>query len=337
MISVIVSYYQTDKTLFDACMRSILSNVEADIEVIVVDDGSSVEYHPVCDFFLKDVRVRVFHLEHRGVSYARNYGIDVSRGEWVTFIDSDDLFENDWYNKLISRIHNKFYDIIIFNGFKDIDGRLLKNVFFVKENVDYGQDSALKNKLLASALSVGFFPRGFRNYYSLGSSCSKLYRNEFLKQNNLRFDDETTFAEDTLFSLNVYYQAQHIVYIDVYLYHYFLNLQSVTNKFRPNLSKEIEVFFAKIKQFLDSCSPVNESLLNAYYSRAFSEILRVMNQEFFNSKNPVSEAQKRKSFEYFVNNEPFKQALIETLHGKSGVKRQFIALLIKLKMYCTVI
>lgn len=336
MISVIVPYYQTDKELFDACAESILHDINADIQLIIVDDGSGVKFHSICDEYLKDSRVRVFHLPHQGVSVARNYGIHVATGEWITFVDSDDKLEKDWYNKLNAHLNNSIYDIIIFNGYKNINGRLSKNIFFVKENVDYGADEVLKNKLMGSALSVGFFPRGYRNHYSLGSPCSKLYRNEFLKHNNLTFDPGVTFAEDTLFALNVYQQARHIVYIDLYLYHYVLNFRSVTNKFRPGLSNEMRFFFAKIKQFMDEHLLTNEYLSRAYYSRAYIELLRVMSLEFFNNKNPVSKAQRRKEFENFINYEPFKQALDNALCGKNGINHQILAILIKLRMYCFV-
>ena len=87
MISIIVPHYCTKKEYFDRCMQSLLDDHDADIEVIVVDDGSPDLYLSNIAAFLGDGRVRVFYEEHKGVSNARNIGIREALGEWLMFVD----------------------------------------------------------------------------------------------------------------------------------------------------------------------------------------------------------------------------------------------------------
>lgn len=336
MISVVIPYYQTEEILFDACIKSILFDIEADIEVIIVDDGSATKYHANVDKFLKDRRVKVFHMPHQGVSFARNYGIDTANGEWLMFVDSDDTLELDWYKKLHQFVDGRVDDVILFNGFKDIDGKLSKNIFFTKENIDYGQDVDLKKQIMESSLSVGYFPRGFRNHYSLGSPCSKLYRTEFLRKNQLQFDVEVTFAEDTLFSLKVYHKATHIFYTDKYLYHYVLNRVSSTQKYRPGLEYEMDVFFGKIQSFMEAYC-LKKQLENSYYRRVFFEIQRAMKCEFFNKSNNKPNFVKCHDFENFIAKEPYKTGLKNAMTINSDIKGLLSAFLITHKMYILLI
>ena len=91
-ISVIVPVYNTEKYL-RRCIDSVLAQTYQDFELLLIDDGSKDSSGAICDEYAeKDTRVRVFHKENGGVSSARNLGLDNAKGEWVTFIDSDDYF-----------------------------------------------------------------------------------------------------------------------------------------------------------------------------------------------------------------------------------------------------
>ena len=89
-ISIIVPVYNSEKTL-NRCVDSILSQTFQDWELLLIDDGSTDRSGKLCDeYALKDQRIKVFHKKNGGVSSARNIGLDHAKGEWITFIDSDD-------------------------------------------------------------------------------------------------------------------------------------------------------------------------------------------------------------------------------------------------------
>jgi len=101
MISVIVPVYNVAKYL-PQCLESVIGQSYRELEILVVDDGSTDGSGKICDeYALKDERIRVFHTENRGLSAARNYGIDRATGEYIAFLDSDDWIEPDMYEILL--------------------------------------------------------------------------------------------------------------------------------------------------------------------------------------------------------------------------------------------
>lgn len=101
-ISVIVPVYNVEKYL-SRCIESILSQTFTDFELLLIDDGSTDRSGEICDEYAKkDTRIRVFHTKNRGVSAARNLGLDNAKGEWISFVDSDDWVENDYLKSLFN-------------------------------------------------------------------------------------------------------------------------------------------------------------------------------------------------------------------------------------------
>ena len=99
-LSVIVPVYQVEATL-DRCVASIVGQTFSDLEVILVDDGSSDRSPQLCDeWAAKDSRVRVIHKTNGGLSDARNAGLDVATGDFVTFVDSDDYLEHSGVSRI---------------------------------------------------------------------------------------------------------------------------------------------------------------------------------------------------------------------------------------------
>lgn len=102
-ISVIVPVYNAEKTLRQ-CVDSILAQECKDFELLLIDDGSKDGSPAICDEYAeKDARVRVFHKENGGVSSARNVGLDHAKGEWITFIDSDDYITGGYLEGVTDR------------------------------------------------------------------------------------------------------------------------------------------------------------------------------------------------------------------------------------------
>ena len=308
MISVIVPHYCTDKQAFSRCITSLLKDKDADVEVIIVDDGSPEEYLTEIQTYTSDSRVRILFEAHKGVSHARNVGIQEAKGDWLMFVDSDDYLENGYFKTLDHISNESDADIIFFNGYGVKKGETYRNQYFVTENVDYG--SSIKNKcdVMGSGLSLGRTPKYYRCLYTLGSPCSKLIKTDFIKNHCILFDEDVRFAEDTLFSLNLIYNANHIYYADAYLYYYIFNDHSATGKYRQGLSKDMDVFFNKARDFIEKHS-LNNYLDESYYIRAFLEAQRCIRQELFHKKNTNSQKEKQMAADWFLEQEPYHSAL----------------------------
>jgi glycosyltransferase involved in cell wall biosynthesis len=111
MISVIVPVYNV-KPYLRKCLDSIINQTYRDLEILIIDDGSTDGSGDICDEYRKDDRIKVFHTENRGLSAARNLGLDNTTGNWIGFIDSDDWIEPDMYEVLLRKAEETRADII---------------------------------------------------------------------------------------------------------------------------------------------------------------------------------------------------------------------------------
>lgn len=164
-ISIIIPVYNAEKYL-RRCIESVLSQSFTDFELILVDDGSKDSSPQICDEYVaKDDRVRVIHKENGGVSAARNDGLDIAKGEYVTFIDSDDWVKKEYLQGFYDK-HS--FDFVIGSFVNEPSGKIRK----INECIFIG--NKLKDYIKKSYLSNGY-PWG------------KLYNNKIIKNNNIRF------------------------------------------------------------------------------------------------------------------------------------------------------
>ena len=181
--SIIVPVYNVENEL-NRCIDSILIQSEEDFELILIDDGSIDNSGIICDIYeKKDARVKVIHKENGGVSSARNVGLDNAKGEYIVFVDSDDYVTNNYLEKLYNP------DVgMVSCGIKYI--QIDKSCFILDNKVegvfDIGKE--IINKMIES-----------KNIYSV---YSKMYHNEIIQKNNIRFMEHISLGEDTIFLIN---------------------------------------------------------------------------------------------------------------------------------------
>ena len=183
-ISVIVPVYNTEQFL-SRCIESILKQSFTDYELLLVDDGSTDGSGAVCDAYAeKDERIRVFHKENGGVSSARNRGIDEAYGDFLTFVDSDDLINETYLEHLMS----KNSDLAV-AGLKHVKGGF----------VDF------KVPKQASYISMMEMPMHWNTpemNYLYCYPVAKRFRKDIINENNIRFDENLFYQEDLCFVLS---------------------------------------------------------------------------------------------------------------------------------------
>lgn len=208
-LSIIVPVYNKYDYL-DACLESILNQSYRDFELILVDDGSTDGSGKKCDqYAIRDERIRVIHQKNRGVSAARNAGLEVSTGRFTGFVDSDDILEEDMYELLIRNALNNDADISVC-GIKKIYHHKKTKVPLTDNTVrvfdkDQGLSAALSGKLDMSANN-------------------KIFGSEIIK--NIRF--EGRFKEDFLFVVLTFSVASKSVFQNTPKYIYMLRDNSVS-------------------------------------------------------------------------------------------------------------
>ena len=137
-VSVIVPVYNAEKYLQE-CVDSILRQTLADLELILVDDGSTDSSPAICDRYAEqDARVKVIRQANAGLSAARNRGIEVAAGEWVAFVDSDDFVDKNMFEQMYLYAKNNKYDIVVcdtINVYNDKQSYRISNLKYSDDDV----------------------------------------------------------------------------------------------------------------------------------------------------------------------------------------------------------
>lgn len=214
LISIIIPVYNTEK-LLSKCLESVQNQTYKDLEIILVNDGSTDQSGFICDeYSKKDNRFKVIHKENGGVSSARNTALNIARGQYVGFIDSDDWVEPQMFENLYKIIKEYHADISICNYFKDSENKSEINSSLESGIISYNQQQAF-NTILDS--------NSFKGYL-----CNKLFSMEIIKQNHITFDEKIHFCEDLLFCCQYLLKSKSVVYDTSPYYHYIIHGSNVT-------------------------------------------------------------------------------------------------------------
>lgn len=227
MISIIVPVYKAEKYLH-RCIDSILAQSYTDFELLLINDGSPDKSGQICDSYAaKDSRVLVFHKANRGVSSARNLGLENARGEWVTFIDSDDWVKTEFLEKMPINL-----DIDLCVG-----GNICSSGSYIKL-----QDKQYDRKIITNFLKQ-YLPTQL-----LHTVWGKLLKREIIIRNNIRFNEDIRFGEDTLFIYQYLCHCNSIMAVSYCGYNYMeatVGWVQNSRKYKLSLS-EIDVSLNKI-------------------------------------------------------------------------------------------
>lgn len=185
-ISVIIPSYNSGKTI-EKCVGSILSQSFQDFEIIIIDDGSTDASPMLCDRLAEnDSRITVRHKKNGGISSARNMGLELVRGEWVTFMDSDDEYRSDHLGNAAERFSEDIGLVVL--GFKEVslEGETLYETHV--QGPETADAAFLLKEMYMPAIAK-----------CQGYVTSKIFRTEVIRREHLRFDESIFFNEDRLF------------------------------------------------------------------------------------------------------------------------------------------
>ena len=207
LFSIIIPVYNTENYI-TTCLDSIF-NQGFDIskyEVIIVDDGSTDFSSKVIKMYAQRFKNIVFiQKKNEGVSIARNIGIELARGKFLLFLDSDDFISEESLEKL--------NDILLYNKYLDL---LIGRIIFINNEKQINEAYLFKQGFLEKDFSgIDLF---INHGYCSGSSCGIAYNTDFLKKNNLRFANNIKNGEDTIFVAMCFLYAKKIQFIDEILY-----------------------------------------------------------------------------------------------------------------------
>lgn len=284
-VSVIIPCYNIDRYLSD-CIESILKQTYTNFELLLIDDGSSDETQNICNEYCeRDIRVKVFSHENRGVSYTRNKGILYSTGDLLMFVDGDDYIKSDCIEKLVEK-----YD----GGLWPICGMINVRNNQAMNNERYSQ---LIEKYPDGEIEIyDFFE--LLKFSSFSSPCARIYSKAIIIKNNLSFNEEITYQEDLIFNLEYSKYVKAAILLNYFGYYYIEHQNSSTGRFHSRFD-HIDLLMNDLKKLIRTDS--DEYELKRF---VFDTTLRKI-ANLHHSNAPLNNKQKRKELKRIFHSESF--------------------------------
>ena len=262
-VSIVIPVYNATKYLAK-CLDSVINQSYKDIEIVLVNDGSTDNSGQICDSYAKkDKRIIVFHQNNTGVSIARNNGINNSHGEYVIFIDSDDLIHPEYIQKLVNNVNNDILPVCQIEKFQS-------EVSFLNYNKEEVMELDKNHFVELCKMSL------------LNTPCCKLYDLDIIKKNKINFKPNLSLGEDLLFNLDYLKYINKIIVIKQKLYYYRKNEKSsLSSLYYANMFDIQILLFDNYTNFFKKVI-MDKNMLYIYDSSRFDMIMEIVNNEFAN-------------------------------------------------------
>ena len=236
MVSIVVPVYNCEKFV-GRCLNSIVEQTYPDWECIVIDDGSKDKSGEICDGFAQqDKRFRVIHKFNGGVGAARNDGINLASGKYITFVDADDYIATEYIEDLVQHAHHEEKESII------VSGMITKTPTRQYVSFQYQDESTFDTP--PSELIVKY------DLFRDGGPCNKLYNLEVIRENNLRFSTQLSYHEDHIFVYSYYLHIEHIILSNYCGYYYAYHGEDSKNSLSRIGKRNVKSLFTASDIFL---------------------------------------------------------------------------------------
>lgn len=205
-ISIIVPAYNAEKYI-KTCLESLVNQTKKEIEIIVVNDGSTDKTEKIIKSF-KDDRIKYYKNTNHGIGYTRNFGIDKSNSDYIMFVDSDDYLRKDACDILYDKITNEYLDLVICDFYRVYDTKVEEDRL-----ISFKNTNLMDTPNLLSDINL--------------SPWNKIYKSSLIKDNNIRFNEDLKY-EDTPFVATALDKAKIIGKVDECLNYYVIHEVSET-------------------------------------------------------------------------------------------------------------
>lgn len=311
MISVVIPVYNTENYL-EECLNSVVEQTYKNLDIILIDDGSTDKSGEICDIYAKkDNRIRVYHIENSGQSVARNSGIKIANGKFISFIDSDDWIDKEFYEKMISHLEKYDADIAVCG----------RKLIYPNKSIIKFVDTAPKIFNKKKALEELMLARSFDS-----STCDKLYKMDLFK--NVRYPCDKT-SEDHAVVYKLILNSSKIVHIGDALYYYRKGIAgSVSERIEPKSYDLIEIKEQVVNEIVYNY-PELEKIAQTYLN---SSIIGLKSRIEMSSKE-VQESTDITGFIEKVDN-LFKSKILQILLDKNiSIKQKFTTITLLIHLY----
>jgi len=252
-LSIIVPVYNVEKYL-ERCIESIRSQTFTDYEVILVDDQSRDSCPAICDRYAQiDERFVVIHKTNEGLGLARNTGLNVAKGAYIAFVDSDDYLEANMYEELIKAAYQGEADIV-FCGYNKVTSRgRVVPAPIVDKRTKLAGEKAIRACLLEM---IGTKPKQKKDNCYGTSVWKAIYKSEIINEHTIRFCSEREFiSEDMIFQIDYLQYAKLIVALPECFYNYCTNENSLTKSYKADRFKREVALYEEVLHKISQLVP----------------------------------------------------------------------------------
>ena len=326
LISIIVPVYNVEEYL-PQCVDSLLQQTYPNVEIILIDDGSSDQSSRICDAYAeKDQRVKVIHQKNQGVSAARNNGIAAATGEWMTFVDADDWLDTDACQRLINETQQQDgCDVVIFSFVKNYEEGEYPNKPL------YSDNCVMQTPAELDALRVDVLEKQL-DCNVLRLTFSKMIKRALIQGHGIIFNKAVPLCEDLLFWFETFQYARKVVYVNRFFYHYRQSINSATYRYRKDVCGEQDRMLSTLKALIDH-TPAPEIFTRGYYMEVFYCMQRCITQGFYHVQNPASWLERRRASVRYFRESPYAEALKNIPFSELTRNHKIKYLMMKLRMY----
>ncbi len=302
VVSVIIPVYNVEKYL-PKCLDSVVGQTYTNLEIICVNDGSPDNSSAILeDYAKKDSRIKVINQANKGLSGARNTGIESATGEYIVFLDSDDWMDAEAIKTAIKYSENA--DTVMWGYVREFsDKSLEKKIFNGDRNFDEEETRNLHRRL---AGLTGEELRNPENTDALVTAWGKLYTARFIKDNNLQFvDTKVIGTEDLLFNMYYFGFAKRCFFIDKPFNHYRKdNETSLTRSYKSKLFSQWSELYSRIRKCIDE-NNLGEDFHKALDNRICLSMIGLGLNELCNK---ASHSQRMKNLKAILSSEQYVKA-----------------------------
>jgi glycosyltransferase involved in cell wall biosynthesis len=321
-LSIIIPVYNVEEYLH-RCLDSILAQSFQNFEILLVDDGSIDKSGGICDEYAhNDLRVRVFHQKNGGPAVARNLALAKMKGEWVTFIDSDDYIDSDGFAAMMDATDG--VDMVI-------SGKIVEGGRHLEEKVN---EFLYFHSSCPSELYLNCEIANSRDYI-----WNRFYKSSIIKEHDLLFE-RIKVGEDTIFNIDYHKYIHAVRIIPKAYYHYVQNSSSISRGYKPQLSVFHQYINTKLGELKEMNSDAPKEFLTFMSQQRVNQLFTETANLFFTSNSLSLKEKVNIINSNFIKNKEFVEVMRKvSVHGINKNIQRFLILYLPsfLAHYITII
>lgn len=299
LVTIAIAAYNVENFL-DKGMESVFNQTYENIEILLVDDGSTDNTPQMCDEFAKkDNRVKVFHKENGGLGSARNVGIENANGDFLYFFDVDDTIEPELISENVRMAQEKKADLIIFGYYARLSNETSEELIALKEQEIHSNNDLKK----AYAEELLWLKHGN------GFAWNKFYRMSFIRKYGFRFGNQR-IQQDEPFNMQLYLKLDNVYICPKAYYHYVLYVNgNAGSRYLPDKADIITDVYHKFMDFYNKWNLNDKKVLDYIQHRYVSGIFGVAGLNFYHKDCPYTNKERKKHIAEVIKSDELKKCI----------------------------